>query len=193
MRDHKTGFSGATWLTVTVAYVATYSMTNGFFTPLENILAPNIPSNVSLMFIPHGVRVLTFYFFGLWGYLYLAPVVWVMWALEVYGQSNDGYLSIGIFISLFACHFGVEICKRLFQTNGKQGGLGFNWKQLLAAGTIGSLLNSTGLTWLYNSTFEPLTFAGYLFGDVAGQFFLMLLLIFFFRLASRSTAITDRV
>lgn len=183
MQKHNYQFSGLSWASVTIAYIATYSMTNGFFNPLEAILAPNLPSNVSLMFIPHGVRVLTFYFFGVFGYIYLAPVAWLMWALEVYGQQHISFLPVGILVSLIACHFGVQIARKLFKSTSAAGPLSFNWKQLLAAGVLGSALNSIGLTWLYNSNFEPVTFAGYLFGDIAGQFFLMLTLIVFFRLA----------
>lgn len=183
MQNHKTSFSGTIWASVTIAYVATYSMTNGFFTPIQKILAPNLPSNISLMFIPHGVRILTFYFFGLWGYLYLAPVAWLMWALDVYGQGLSGMMVVGLFLSLSSCHIGVEIGKRAFSSATDTDAFEFNWKQLLGAGAIGSVLNSLSLTWLYNSVFEPITFAGYLFGDVAGQFFLMLILIVFFKLA----------
>ncbi len=180
---NKSAFSLSAWITVSIAYAASYSMTNGFFEPLQNILAPNLPSNISLMFIPHGVRILTFYFFGPLGYLYLAPVSWLMWALEVYGQQHIGFLPIGILFSLISCHIGVEVGRRVFVLKNSVATFTFNWKQLLAAGVIGSLLNSTSLTLLYNSGFDSLTFVGYLFGDVAGQFLLMLSLVVFFKLA----------
>ncbi len=106
-----------------------------------------------------------------------------MWALEVYGQQHIGFLPLGILFSLVSCHIGVEVARRIFVIENSSAAFTFNWKQLLAAGVIGSLINSTSLTLLYNSGFHLVTFVGYLFGDVAGQFLLMLSLIVFFKMA----------
>lgn len=182
MTKTKNKFDLSIFIFISITYIAAYSMTSGFFSPLEKILAPNLPSNISLMFIPHGVRVISFYFYGRWAYIYLAPASWLMWALEVYGDKNINFLPAGILISLIACHLGVTLSTTMLRAYKHSNSSPFNWKELLIAGTFGSIINSVGLTAIYDGRYSVLSFFGYLLGDISGQFFLMLIGIMFFRL-----------
>ena len=51
-------------LIVSIAYIVTFSLTFGFVFPLQQLLLSGISTQVSLLFLPHGVRVLTLYFYG---------------------------------------------------------------------------------------------------------------------------------
>ena len=63
-----------TLLIVSVAYIVTFSLTFGFVFPLQQLLLSGISTQVGLLFLPHGVRVLTLYFYGWRGMFYLLPV-----------------------------------------------------------------------------------------------------------------------
>ena len=58
---------------VSVFYITAYSLTLGFVAPLQQMLFSNVITELSLLFLPHGVRVLVVYFFGWRGVLYLIP------------------------------------------------------------------------------------------------------------------------
>ena len=43
---------------VSVSFIAAYTMVAGFTQPVQKILFPNVTDVVSMMFLPHGIRVL---------------------------------------------------------------------------------------------------------------------------------------
>jgi hypothetical protein len=74
---------------VSVGYISAYTITSGLVMPLQKIFAPQLPVVFSLLFLPHGIRVLAVYFLGWRGILYLIPCSYLMWAISVYGSSID--------------------------------------------------------------------------------------------------------
>ena len=53
-----------TFLIVSVGYIVTFSLTFGFVFPLQQLLFSGVSTQVGLLFLPHGVRVITLYFYG---------------------------------------------------------------------------------------------------------------------------------
>ena len=64
-----------TFLIVSCVYIVTFSLTFGFVFPLQQLLFSGVSTQVSLLFLPHGVRVLTLYFYGWRGMFYLLPEI----------------------------------------------------------------------------------------------------------------------
>lgn len=168
---------------ISFLYLLAHSFTTGLFDPIRSILAPNIPPNISLFFIPHGVRVITFCFYGAWGYAYLAPAALLMWILEVYGNGNDFFLLPTGFVSVICTHAAVVIARRPFKTIERQSARPIMWHHVLLAGVIASILNSLCLTLLYAQELDALSFSAYLFGDVTGVIGAALLLLVFLKLS----------
>ena len=78
-----------TFLIVSVAYILTFSLTFGFAFPLQQLLFSGVSTQVSLLFLPHGVRVITLYFYGWRGVFYLLPASYLMILLSVEHTETD--------------------------------------------------------------------------------------------------------
>ncbi|WIV49628.1 hypothetical protein QQG91_08050 [Marivivens sp. LCG002] len=190
--NNVTTFSFQKLVLISIAYLVAHSFTTGLFDPIRSILAPNIPPNISLLFIPHGIRVIVFYRYGAWGYAYLTPPAFLMWVLEVFGNGNDFYLLLTGFVSLASTHAGVGIARALMDRNGN-GTAGFlPWKPIVAAGLFASCLNSLCLTFLYAQQLDTLSFWAYLFGDIMGVLGAMVLVRAFLMIAMALNTTTGK-
>lgn len=145
----------------------------------------------ALLFLPHGVRVLTFYFFGWMGYVYLLPASLLMWAISNYSGQN-ALLFMSFLTAMVSCHIGVILVKYLFEADDRLGAFTYSWRNVLIAGIVGSLLNSVSQTWLYESDLEMQSLLGYFIGDVTGQFALMLIILSFVRIARMIADLPDK-
>ena len=68
---------------VFVGYTAVFTFTLGFIVPLQKIMLPENSLLASVLFLPHGVRALAFFLFGLKAALYLLPAHYAMWYISV--------------------------------------------------------------------------------------------------------------
>lgn len=172
---------------VTTAYIGSFIVMNVLISPVQKALFPGLPALVSLVFLPHGVRILTFYFCGWMGLIYLLPGAFLMWILVVFGAGLNGYHIAGTAVSLISCYAGVILArhffKRLWASSAR-----FSWQQIMMAGTIGSIGNAAGLSLLQFSAPGPMIFSAYLFGDIAGLFLVLVFLMGAFRIFDCLTA-----
>lgn len=164
---------------VTIAYIVVFSLMEGFVGPLQQMVAPNLSQYVSLLFLPHGIRVLTLYYFGWRGMLYLVPGSLISWFLMVYGQGQPLHFA-SIFVSIVGCYVGVRLVRAIIGES-EAFYSAFSWRTMLIAGAVASLFNSVGLSILHFSAPPPAILIGYFVGDLAGQAALMVMLIFVFR------------
>ena len=155
--------------------------------PLQRILLPGSPDLASVFFLPHGVRVLAFLFFGWWAVAYLLPGMIVMWAAMALGLGQAGLSVWGSAVSLVSCLAAYEFA-RAFIPSGGGGGSRFSWQWVLAMGMLASLCNATGLTMLQWDIPTPAAVATYVVGDMLGLVALMLALMIYFRLADARRA-----
>ena len=72
---------------VFVGYTAAYTLTLGFVYPMQKILLPENSLMASLLFLPHGVRAIAFFLFGIRATLYLLPAHYAMWYITVHGAD----------------------------------------------------------------------------------------------------------
>ncbi|GAA6194264.1 hypothetical protein NBRC116597_41850 [Phaeobacter sp. NW0010-22] len=151
--------------------------------PLQNAFFPEYPSHASLLFLPHGIRVLTAWLLG-WRAIYaLLPAVLLVF---VYLGGMDAFLpsrlaAIGIAVITVPLTF--YTLKVLGWDLFPKPDAAPCWPCVMGVGIVTSLLIS-GLT---NLAFGSATveFFAYLIGDVAGLFFLMLGLLLVFRVTRR--------
>jgi len=163
-------------LIVSAAYIASYTLVGGFIAPLQTILLPEFTTSISLLFLPHGVRLLAVHYFGWKAIPLLIPSSYLMWYITVFG----GGIAIGPFqplASLVACYVGYKLMSLIIP--GPPARLGRQeWKLLVAAGILSSLLNGVFNSLLQRSAQLSLDIVGYMIGDIFGQIGLMLVLVY---------------
>ena len=164
----------------TVSYIASYAITTGFVTPFQSIILPEISNTISILFLPHGVRALAFYFFGIKALVYLLPGSYLMWFLSVYG-SDVAISPLAPITSLIACYVGFFILQFVFKNFPKSNSFKM-WRFVVLLGIITSVFNSVFLTILHSEMFSILYLAAYLVGDVLGLIACLIIAMLIFRL-----------
>lgn len=175
MQQHFTNF-----LIVSVAYIVAFSLTLGFVLPLQKLVLANVPVFISVLFLPHGVRVLTYHFYGWLGVLYLLPAAYLM--LYLSESSGVSFSPLAPLISLISCYFGYLIGSLIIKE--KSAPFSENrWKFFLTVGLTSSLANGLGQSVLNNPNEISLSVLGYVIGDMAGLMVAFYVLIIVFRWA----------
>ena len=184
-----------TFLIVSVIYIVTFSLTFGFVFPLQKLLFSGISTQVSLLFLPHGVRVLTLYFYGWRGMFYLLPVSYLMILLSVEQTGQDLLAPV---VSLVCCYFGLQFIRLVFSDTKSVSFKPQDWKLMILGGVAASIFNGLGLALLDhgkssvvpNSTrfFEVL---GYVTGDVLGLIVCLAFMVYFFRMVRHFKPMSD--
>ena len=184
-----------TFLIVSVVYIVTFALTFGFVFPLQKLLFSGVSTQVSLLFLPHGVRVLTLYFYGWRGVFYLLPVSYLMILLSVEQTGQDLLAPV---VSLVCCYFGLQFIRLVFSDTKSVSLKPQDWKLMVLGGVAASIFNGLGLALLdhgqdsvvANSTkfFEVL---GYVTGDVFGLVICLIFTVYFFRIVRHLKPLSD--
>ena len=184
-----------TFLIVSVAYIVTFSLTFGFVFPVQQLLLSGISSQVGLLFLPHGVRVLTLYFYGWRGMFYLFPASYLMILLSAEQTGQDLLAPV---VSSLCCYFGIQAIRLVFSDTLSVSLKPQDWKLMVLGGVAASIFNGLGLALLdqgqdsvvANSTrfFEVL---GYVTGDVLGLVICLVFMVYFFRMVKHLKPMSD--
>jgi len=176
------------FLIVSVAYITAFSLTLGFIVPLQQILLSNVISELSVLFLPHGVRVLAFYFLGWRAVIFLLPASYLMNFLSSQaGITLDPWAPV---VSLIGCYLGFVLTIRFFPEDVLHRQFP-RWQYFGLIALLGSILNSLGNTVLLKHELDFLVATGFLFGDMAGFFVCFLILMYVFRFARLMTEVND--
>lgn len=134
----------------------------------------------SLLFLPHGVRVISAWLYGWKSVLYLAPASYIAhyWRLGEASLSAPvlfmpifGILCVALVFDLVA-RFGVDLRMKA--------GYVAPWRDILLVGAVASAINAFGANLIVQNSMETMLF--YLFGDVMGMIVLFMILILIFRI-----------
>ena len=181
---------------VSVAYIITFSVTLGFIFPLQQLLLSNVPSYIGLFFLPHGVRILTLYFYGWRGMFYLFPASMLM---SILAGNQTWWSLLPVLVSIPCCYLGVQFVRILFSDTISVSFAIKDWKLLFWGGVVGSVFNGFGLT-LLNQTYKLtvdnsallLEVMGFVVGDVLGLVFCLLSIVYLFRMIRFIKIIPDK-
>lgn len=164
---------------VSLAYVLAFLVTYDLLTPLQDVFFPEFPSHASLLFLPHGVRVLSAWLLGWRSSITLIPGVFLVFfnvaGFGVFAPSR--LIAILVAVTIPAATFqAFRLIKWDLspQTDQKP-----CWPCIMTAGVVISMLTSLLTNYAFGSASED--YIAYLIGDVFGLFFLMLMLMFVFR------------
>ena len=163
------------FLIVSLAYITSYTLTNGFIVPLQTMLMASYTAKISLLFLPHGIRVLAAFYYGWKAFFCLLPSTYLMWFVIVYGAGVPLH-PLQPILSPLCCIIGVKIISK-----NKTGNIEKEWKTLLLGGFIGSILNGISSSFIYNNGVITSSMYGYIFGDMLGQITLMVMLVYIFK------------
>ncbi len=145
---------------------------------LQQFVLPDI-IYASVLFFPHGVRVLAAYLFGWRSILYLLPISIVfVWFGDDAGTIFEGLvLALG---SLVACVLAFEVLSRFDFIERNYLLVSIDWKSLALAGAFGAMMNAT---LHYTLDITDVRASGAIFvGDVLGFAAVLVVSMLFFRL-----------
>ena len=165
------------------AFVLAYALVDFVVEPIQHQFLSSSTMAGSLLFIPHGIRVLAVWLCGVRAILplILAELVGGLWRCQpdvgldvLLGSSMVGGLCVYLTFELFRLA-GIEL-----HPDGKDSAL-TNWKSLILLASIASVFNSLGKQIFFESlaplTDEVLILAMFWIGDTLGTFACLLLLI----------------
>ena len=152
------------------------------------MLLSNVISELSVLFLPHGVRVLAFYFLGWRAAFYLLPASYLMMLLSSQaGITLDPWAPV---VSAIGCYVGFAFITRFFPESESHRQFP-KWQYFGLIALLASILNSLGNTVLLKQELDLSVAAGFLIGDMAGFFVCLLILMYSFRFARLLTTVND--
>lgn len=165
---------------LSIAHMATFALSMYVLLPLQAEYTPRLASYASLLFLPHGVRVLGAWLLG-WKVIPLFIPTAVFTHSLNFGL--DGFTLIGL-----AGMLSGTVCAALTFWALSFVGMDFrlssdkqaNWRDVMIAGCIASTINTFGMGYAFNH--NTATLAGYFIGDVSGTFACIFVLMLFFKL-----------
>ena len=167
-----------------IAFVLAFALVDFVVAPIQYQFLSSSVMAGSLLFIPHGIRVLAVWLCGVRAILPLMAAEFLggvfLWQPDVgfdvlLGSSMVGGLCVYLTFEVFRLA-GIEM-----RPDGKHSAL-TNWKSLILIASIASVFNSIGKQIFFGSSLAPLTdeiisIAMFWIGDTLGTFACLLLLI----------------
>ena len=170
---------------VFVGYTAAYTFTLGFIYPMQKIILPENSLMASVLFLPHGVRAIAFFLFGLKAALYLLPAHYAMWYISVHG-ADIGLDLFAPLVSILGCLIGYLIFLSIrnflpdkFYDKG--------WVLVTIIMALSAFFNSIGLSRLHSSTGDFEYLLAYFWGDVLGGVIFLFMAMYIWRILKISS------
>jgi len=171
----------APFLIISVAHLCAFGVSIYLLLPLQARYTPELAPYASLLFLPHGVRILSAWLMGWKAIPLIAPTALLThWA----NFGADGFTLVGL-----AGAFSGIVCAAVTFWALAKAGMDLriaatreaNWRDVMIAGGIASIINTFGMGWAFNHNTD--TLVGYFIGDVTGLFACMLVLMLAFKVA----------
>lgn len=170
-------------LLITAAFMAAFVLTFTVVMPVQDAVLPAFGNYASLLFLPHGIRVIAAWLYGWRSLILLAPgsILAHSYLYGASGFSIDYMVAVffGVFcaalsfwfFALLGWDFRVDQVRRV------------NWREVMLAGVAASVLNAVGTKLFFGN--DIATASARFIGDVAGMFVCFFLLMLIFRFARR--------
>jgi hypothetical protein len=161
------------------AYVATFFFTFTAWMPIQNAFFPDFHAFASLLFLPHGVRVLSAWLLGWRSVLVLLPGVIFTYAylggMNVFMPSRMAGIAISVLVTPLVFQVLKSLGKNLYPDPDRDP----CWTCVMGVGLVSAILSGVVTNLAFGS--PPMDYFAFFIGDVAGLFFVMLFLMLFFR------------
>ena len=172
-------------LVVSASYMLAFALTDLIVTPVQGYFLPEVTKFASLVFLPHGVRVLTGWLYGWKSLPLLAPASYAC-GLYYYGYENFTLaLALAGIAGVVAAAVAFDVFARLGHDFRYVATQNTQWRDVLLVGAGASVVNSFGIEALSGSDFG--TTIVRLLGDFVGLSVCLFILMHAFRLSRRLT------
>lgn len=176
------------FVVITAAYIICHGLTAWVVTPVQNLFLPEITVFASLIYLPHGVRVLSVWLFGWRACLPLAVGAFLselMFTDAGVRQLMQPVLMQSIAVGAVSTLVAFELIRLagrdLYAGQARQ----IAWTGLLAIGALASVLNSIGQSLVFSGLIFPgdqlPVLTVYAVGDLIGLLVCMVALMLIFR------------
>ena len=155
-----------------MGYILMSTLTLGFIFPIQRIVASASLDNIGLLYLPHGVTALAFFYFGYRAWFYLLPGQYLEWFLNTYG--ND--LSLDIVspaASVSAALVGYTLYRQIAGVRMTDN----TWIGVMILAIAISPLNGLTLSLLNYEGDLLVGIFGYFIGDFVGAFLCLILAV----------------
>jgi hypothetical protein len=170
-------------LIVSICYIFCFLVVHHFLYPAQTWLLGGLETNASLLFLPHGVRILAAWLLGWRSVIALAPGAIIM-HVNLLGElavNLNNLLSVIVGISVAAATF------HAFRLAGwnllAEQRRSMPWRGVMLVGLVASGANAVLTNFFLGSSFEQ--YIAYLIGDFLGLFAVMTALMLVFRYFDR--------
>jgi len=175
---------------VSLFYLAASFIAFAVVMPVQQSLFPGLENRASLLFLPHGVKVLSAWLLGWRSSIALLPGVLAVFAYfagwGVFAPHRMIAVLAAVLVPAAVFYLSKRIGWDLFPKVGRRP----RWASIMIVGLVISVVSSVLSNLAYGNS--PQNYIAYLIGDFFGLFFLCLIMMFAFR-ALRSMAVpTDR-
>ena len=176
------------FLIIVLLYVLCRGLTALVITPVQSVFLPEVTVFASLMYLPHGVRVLATWACG-WKAV-PALIVGVSLSAWLFSPSEDlNFLEPALIESILVGSASAFIAFELARLAGYNFYFGgtkkLRWKGMIAVGALSSVINSLGQTLVYSELIDWEVIIGvwaiYAAGDLIGLIVCMVVLMLIFR------------
>ncbi|MCW3783865.1 hypothetical protein [Defluviimonas salinarum] len=171
-----------------MAYVLAHGLTALLITPLQARLFPDITAFASLVYLPHGVRVLAIWLLKRGALLPLclgAFLSELLFTPADVSLATDPVILASIAVGAASALLAFELMRGLGHDLYARPTFHVRWQWLLLAGAIASVINSIGQTVVFSGSIQPGDAAAvittYAIGDLLGLIVSTLVLMFVFR------------
>ncbi len=172
-------------LFVSTAYVVAESFTNWVVAPLQSELIGISAINTVVLFLPHGIRVLAAWILGWRSFLYLLPVIFYNIYI-VLDSREQIYAYLFSMLSAPAAVVAVSWAGMRSPQDFKQRQ---QWRVILIVAVLSSFANAIVVHTILRYMVAPqemlFSIAAQVTGDILGTLFVMLILVFLFRVCAR--------
>lgn len=168
---------------ISSAYFLAFATTFAVVMPVQDAVLPAFGNYASLLFLPHGVRVIAAWMYGWRSILFLAPGA-ILTHSYLYGSAGFSLdYMVAVFSGVVCAALGFWLFARL--------GLDFridrsdrvNWRDVMLVGAAASIVNSVGTKIFFDN--DLATASARLVGDVTGMVASIVILMLMFRAARR--------
>jgi hypothetical protein len=176
------------YLIAILAYVVAFGLTTFVIAPVQGLFLPEITVFASLMYLPHGIRILATWALGWRAVPALVLANLAASALFVPDstlQFLESAHAMGVFVGAVSAFAAFEISRALGVNLYFGGAQQINWKGILSVGILASIINSIGQSYVYGDLIAlgdrlPVLMV-YLLGDVIGLIACLIALMLVFR------------
>ncbi len=166
-----------------LSYILASFVTFKIIAPVQDLFFPQFPSRASLLFLPHGVRVLSAWLLGWRAVPALAPGVFIVFAFLVGPTALEPSRLAAMAIAVTSAPLVFWVMSQLGWDASPRPDRMPCLICVMAAGVVSSVMIALLTNLVLGTGLED--FVAYFIGDFFGLFFLMMILMFVFRMMRR--------